>query len=239
MIASLPMYDRPALRAAHGRLWEALDLGLKRTEPDDLWGHWHDPDLLFSQTCGLPYRMGLHKHLTLVGAPVFDLPDCPPGTYNSVIICRKADPRDKVEDFAQSPVAFNQPHSQSGWGALYAYAAQRGITFDTLVETGAHAASAQAVWEGRADLAALDAMTYQLLCRDTPEMADLRVLDRTAPTPATPYVTAHPEEAPRLRAKLRAAFAALPEEDHHVLGISGMTAVSHEAYMALPLPPEP
>ena len=233
------MYDRPELRGAHDRLWALLDLGLPRTDPDDLWAHWHDPDLLFSQTCGLPYRMGLDKHLTLLGAPDFKLPGCPPGYYNSVIVTRTDDPRSDMAAFAKAPVAFNQPHSQSGWGALFAYGAAHGVTFANLVETGGHAASARALLDETVDLACIDAHTYWLLCREMPLATDLRILDRTPPTPATPYVTAQADRAPQLRAKLEAAVSALPTDDKAHLGLHGIAHVSHDAFMALPLPPQP
>ncbi|WP_224825514.1 phosphate/phosphite/phosphonate ABC transporter substrate-binding protein [Cognatishimia sp. MH4019] len=239
MIASLPMYDRPALRAANNRFWSALDLGLERTNPDDLWAHWHDPTLLFSQTCGLPYALGLHKHLTLLGAPDFGLPDCPPGHYNSVLLTRGDDTRSAIAAFSDAPVAFNQSHSQSGWGAFYAYAAARGVTFSNLIGTGGHTASVQALLEGRVDLACIDAHTFRLICRDTPEAKTLRMLDRTPPTPGTPYVTALPDRADDLRAKLRAAIVGLSDEDRATLCLHGLVDISHKAYLALPIPPDP
>ena len=239
MIASLPMYDRPALREAHDRFWAALDLGLTRTDPDDLWAHWHDPELLFSQTCGLPYALGLHKHLTLLGTPDLDLPGCPPGYYNSVLVTRGEDTRSDIAAFADAPVAFNQSHSQSGWGSLYSYASARGVTLSHLIGTGEHTASVQALLEGRVDLACVDAHTFRLICRDTPEARTLRVIDHTPPTPGTPYVTALPERAEELRSKLRAAIAGLNGEDRAMLCLHGLADVSHEAYLALPIPPDP
>ncbi|MEL7212867.1 MAG: PhnD/SsuA/transferrin family substrate-binding protein [Pseudomonadota bacterium] len=239
MIASLPMYDRPALRAAHDRFWAALDLGMERTDPDDLWAHWHDPNLLFSQTCGLPYALGLHKHLTLLGTPDFNLPGCPPGYYNSALVTRGDDTRSDIAEFANAPVAFNQSHSQSGWSALFHYAAAREATFSNLIGTGGHTASVEALLGGTVDLACVDAHTFRLICHDTPEARGLRVIDHTLPTPGTPYVTAIPEHAERLRAKLTATIAGLSPEDRATLDLHGLADVSHEAYLALPIPPDP
>lgn len=239
MIASLPMYDRPALRAAHLRLWEALDLGLPRSEPDDLWAHWHDPDLLFTQTCGLPFAMGLHAHLTLIGAPDFRLAGCPPGYYNSVLLTRADDAREQIADFTEARVAYTQPHSQSGWGALYAFATERGTRLRNLVETGSHAASAEALLAEQVDLASLDAQTFRLLCREDPRIAALRILARTPPQPATPYVTHFADEADDLRRRLGHAIAALTAEDRETLGLFGLVTIPREAYLALPIPPQP
>lgn len=233
------MYDRPALRAAHDRLWQAMDLGLDRTEPDDLWHHWHAPDLLFSQACVLPLAMGLNDHLHILGSPDFRLPDCPAGYYYSVVVTRADDPRDDLAAFADAPVAYNQPHSQSGWGALHSHAAARGVSFTNLIETGGHAASARALLNGTADLAAIDAHTFRLLAREDADMAGLRVLVNTDATPATPYVTALPARVDDLRKRLRAAIARLSDADRMTLGLYGFIELPPEAYLDISVPPRP
>ena len=61
MIASLPMYDRPETAAANDRLWQGVRTRLGEgpehlVRAGDPWEHWQSPDLLLSQTCGLPFR---------------------------------------------------------------------------------------------------------------------------------------------------------------------------------------
>ncbi len=101
MIASLPMYDRPSTRAANDRLWQGIRDRLRvagQPAPEALtrsgspWDHWQHPELILSQTCGLPYRAQLVGQVTLIASPVHDL-DCPPGHYFSVIVARADDPR--------------------------------------------------------------------------------------------------------------------------------------------------
>jgi len=79
MIASLPMYDRPETRAANDRLWQAMrdalgygPKGLTRNE--NPWDIWRAPDLLFAQTCSLPYRLALLDRVDIVATPVHALP---------------------------------------------------------------------------------------------------------------------------------------------------------------------
>ncbi|MFN3646541.1 MAG: hypothetical protein ACK4S2_08505, partial [Gemmobacter sp.] len=70
MQASLPMYDRPEVQAANDRLWAGIRDRLRAAglaAPETLvrgrwplWDHWTAPDLVLSQTCGLPYRSRLH-----------------------------------------------------------------------------------------------------------------------------------------------------------------------------------
>ena len=67
------------------------------------------------------------------------------------------------------------------------------------MESGGHQASALAVAEGRADFAALDALTWIMLQRYDSFAADLVEVDRTDPTPALPYITAMGRDAKPLK----------------------------------------
>ena len=126
MIASLPMYDRPETRGPYDRLWARIRDELKLlwadrpetgyplpealTHNGDPWDHWQDPDLVLSQTCGLPYRSVLHPNVTLIGTPDYGLAGCPPGYYHSVFIAR--DPDATLADLAGHRFAYNEALSQ-------------------------------------------------------------------------------------------------------------------------------
>ncbi|AVO39090.1 phosphate/phosphite/phosphonate ABC transporter substrate-binding protein [Pukyongiella litopenaei] len=244
------MYDLPGLHDAHDRLWRNIRARLE-TGPDtyppaldrdtDAWEAWQSPRLLLAQTCGLPYRARLHARVTLVGAPDHRLPGCPPGHYRSVIVARTDDPRDDLPAFADAVFAYNEGLSQSGWAAPAAHFSDRGIPMPRqLCRTGGHAASARAVAEGRADLAALDAVTWEIL-RDTraPGIAALRVLAQTAATPALPYITAAGTDPEPLFDALAGAIADLDRADRDALHLHGVVRLPASAYLALPLPPGP
>ncbi len=244
MIASLPMYDRPETAAANDRLWQAVRARLGEgpealTRDGDLWAQWTHPDLVLSQTCGLPYRACLHDKVALVGTPVCDLPDCPPGQYYSVFVARRDDPRDDPQDYAQAVLAFNDGLSQSGWAAPQAWAAARGFGFDRVRRTGGHALSVEAVAGGRADIAALDALSWRFMARTDRFARELRVIGRTDPTPALPWITAATRDPAPVRAALSEALAAMPPEDRDTLGISGLVEAAPDAYLALPIPAPP
>ena len=244
MIAALPMYDFPGLRDGTDALWSAIRGELGRGPADltrdrDIWDIWRDPALLLAQTCGLPYRARLHGAVRLVGTPDYGLPGCPPGHYNSVLILRAGDPRDETA-LCNTPFAFNEALSQSGWAAPLAHMAARGLTITPALQTGAHALSARAVAEGRADWAAIDALTWEFLCRFHPgDTGRLRVLARTLPSPALPYITGPGEDAQAIRAAVARAIDALPEATRAALHLRGVVALSPEAYLALPVPPPP
>lgn len=236
MIASLPMYDMPHARAAHDRFWQAIAAQLPGaptalTRDGDVWQMWQSDELLLSQTCGLPYRARLHDKVALVGTPDYGLPGCPPGYYNSVIVTRPGQTPDRTRT-----LAYNEALSQSGWAA----ARSAGLGDGPLVQTGGHAASAAAVAEERADVATLDALTWELLQVEHPDLcARLEVHARTEPTPGLPYITApHRDPAP-IAAAIDTAIADLPDTDRSVLRLRGLTRIPKEDYRAVPIPDAP
>ena len=244
MIASLPMYDRPETAAANDALWsairDALGYGPETLERDgDLWAHWQSPDLLFSQTCGYPYRARLHGAVQLLGTPDHDLPGCPPGHYNAVLIIRRQDPRTAPEDFANAPFAFNEPLSQSGWAAPQTWSAARGFAFTRPVQTGGHHASARAVAKGAADIAAIDALTWALIQRHDAHASGLREIARTDPTPALPYISGSGRDAAALTGAIETAIASLAPVHRNALMLRGLAQIPAAAYLAVPSPAAP
>jgi len=164
VIASLGMYDRAETAGANDRLWAGIRDGLRArgiAAPEALtrgehayWDAWQSPDLVFSQTCGYPFRARLHGSVTLIGTPDYGLPDCPAGHYYSVFVARAEDPRD-LAALATTRFAFNEDLSQSGWGAPQNHAVAHGLPpFRPAVRSGGPRLSALARAEGRADFPA-------------------------------------------------------------------------------------
>lgn len=248
MIASLGMYDRAETAAANDALWAAIREGLQRRgiaapavltrEDAAYWPAWQSPDLLLSQTCGFPYRARLHGKVTLIGTPDYGLPDCPPGYYCSVFVARATDSR-ALPEFREAAFAYNEALSQSGWAAPQNHAASMGFQFRPALETGAHRLSAQSVAEGRAEIAALDAVTWALLQRYEPWAGELREVGRTAPTPGLPLITAAGRDPAPIFAAVAEAIDALPAETRAVLHLRGLGRIAPERYLAIPIPPTP
>ena len=86
MIAALGMYDRPETAAANDALWALIRDGLRARGMDApevltrgagaYWPAWESPDMLLSQTCGLPFRARLHEKVTLIGTPDYGVEGC-------------------------------------------------------------------------------------------------------------------------------------------------------------------
>lgn len=245
MIASLMMYARPELAAAHDRYWHLIRQELAQRgidSPETLaqeaeeFSVWTAPDLVLSQTCGMPYRLWLHDKVTLIGTPDFGLTDCPPGHYRSAIVVRADDPRTQVEDFREAVFAYNQTFSQSGYAAPFNHLSSRGIWFANQTQSHGHLRSAQMVASGTADIAALDAMSWRLIRRYEGFAEQLRVLEWTAPTPGLPYIAAAGVDGPTTFDAVAAAIDALAPDDRDALGLRGIVSIPAEAYLAVPNP---
>lgn len=223
-IATLQMYDLPEIRAATDDWWAGLARAFARTGLTDVSAAltrdrppeecWRDPGLLFGQTCGYPLMHELAGVVQVVATPAYRAPGCRGPAYCSLLLVREDDVATALSDLGGRTAAFNAPNSQSGYSALrhaVAPLTRGGRFFSRVIETGSHLGSAAAVKEGRADLAALDCVTYALLDRYRPEaVAGLRILGRTASAPALPYVTrrdADGESVARLRDGLAEAAA--------------------------------
>lgn len=224
MIASLCWY--PATRPAWDRLWASVrdHLGWGPDAlvwPDEAGSHWRDPDLVLSMTCSMPMRMGLSRDVVLVGSPVWDLPDLPAGHYASALVTRRGDTR-PLPALAASGIAVNGKDSQSGWGAL----CDAGLS-GPVTETGSHAASMQAVAEGRADLAAIDIVTWTMAPHP-----DLDIRQITPPTASTPFITSRPEWRAPVRAALEVAIDAMSPDDRALTRLAGVTDLAPGTYDA-------
>ncbi|MEM9343656.1 MAG: PhnD/SsuA/transferrin family substrate-binding protein [Pseudomonadota bacterium] len=244
MIASLPMYDRPETFAANDALWTLIRDAFRSAGADapdgltregDIWAQWTAPDLVLSQTCGLPLATRLWDDVTYIGAPVFDI-ECAPGHYFSRVVMRKDDLRD---DLSGTRLAFNDTMSQSGWAAANAYASANGFAFRSKTETGAHRVSAQAVAEGRADIAFIDAVTWEMIRRWDDCAQTLRMVDATPPTPALPYIAALGADADVIFQLMLNAFAQLSGSDRQVLCLKGITRLPRNAYLRQKPPDRP
>ncbi|WP_371157626.1 hypothetical protein [Jannaschia sp. 2305UL9-9] len=223
MIASLAWY--PGARPAWERLWTSIRAHLPTRSPEHLvWPedfatHWRDQGLLLSMTCALPLQQGLADHVHVVGSPDWDLPDMPPGHYASHVVMRADDPRTPAQA-ATDGLAVNNPDSQSGFGTLVA----AGLA-GRVILTGSHAASARAVADGRAALAAIDVVTWTHLAAP-----DLAIRETTRPTPSTPFITAQADLIHPLRHAIRAAIAAQSPADRAATRLVGLTMLPPAAY---------
>ena len=230
-IAALPMYDFPPLHAATNDYWSAIAARLRAAGIADVpsaltrdMSHvdtWRDPRLLFGQACQYPLARAGHESVRLVAIPAYAAPGCEGSRYRSAVIVKVEDPALRLEDLRGRRCAVNESDSNSGSNLLRAAIAplaEHGRFFASVELTGGHLASVRAVAEGRADVAAIDCVSYAHIRRLSPELtALLRILDWTPSSPGLPYVTARSGDA-SVVAALRAAL-------DHVHADPGLAAV--------------
>lgn len=251
-VAALAMYDLPELRAATDAWWATVvralraeglaDVpdGLDRSRP--VHAIWRDPALVLTQTCGYPLRHEFAGTLTAIAAPSYAAEGCGSGRYRSAFVVRDDDPAADLAGLRGRRAAANGPDSQSGCNVLRAAVAplaEDGRFFSGVVWAGAHRQSVAAVRTGEADVAAVDAVTFALLCRHAPaETAGLRVLGWSAEAPALPYAARRGIDT-NTRARLTAGLlraAADPDgtEARSALLLEAVSPTDDAAYDSIP-----
>ena len=214
---------------------EALD---EHIAPHDAW---LDPRLLLAQTCGFPFVKHLRGRVRLVATPVYQAPGCQGPTMCSVIVVREEGAPPSLAACAGLAVAINERGSNSGYNLLRAAVAPHAggkPFFSSVTETGGHLASMEAVRAGKADLAAIDCITYDLLRRHAPGRLDgLSILTQTPAGPNLPFITrlsASDEEVFALRAALKAAITTPDLADARaILGLTDVVGLEEGAYESL------
>ena len=241
--STLPMYDWPETRDDVDRLWaairdalvaEGIDAPANLERPDDLYRAWADDTLLVGQTCGFPLVQALGG-VAVLGAFDSHLPDTPPGWYHSAIVVPADSDVSDLGGLRGATVAVNGADSQSGHAVWRHELSRHGLTgsfFGGVVRGGGHRHSIEAVADGRADAAAIDAVSMLLAERHEPAAAGVRVLTRTQPTPSLPLITAgvNVEMAPAIRRAIHAAVESLTAAVREALCIHAFVPLDRSDY---------
>ena len=205
-IASARMY---AVSVAAAEAWRELLLRLARRArlpmrilehpfPAPLAELWAQPHKAAVFMCGLPFsRSEPQPHL--IAAPV------PSATefrgqpmYWSEFIVHADSPHRALSDSFGGRIAFTGTESQSGFAAPLQHLRQAGsgdgpLFREVIAPQVTPQGALAAVAEGRADVAAIDAYSLQLLRRYAPELvANARVVARTEPRPIPPLIASEP-----------------------------------------------
>jgi ABC-type phosphate/phosphonate transport system substrate-binding protein len=235
MLASLPMYDWPEVRAATDAWWRGLaghlgvSIGLDRNA--DYFAAWRREDLTFSQTCGYPFTHEFKDLLNYVGTPHYAVDGCDGANYCSILLARRDQP---LEGFRGAVAAVNNVDSMSGMLALqlvFAPLAVHGKFFSKAIESGGHVNSMIAVRDGQADVCAIDAVCVALAKRYRPDyLHGLVEIARSPSVPSLPWVT----RKPNVDAMRQALIAAFNDESLYEardqLFLSGQSVLHSHAY---------
>jgi len=133
--------------------------------------------------------------------------------------------------------AYNQTFSQSGYANAYWHLEPSGFWFENRYCTEQHLESARAVAQGRADIASIDIVSWQLINRYETFTGELRVLELTAPQPGLPLITAKGNDTDAIFVAVDKAIAQMTDADKELLGLKGIVKISAETYLAMQNPP--
>lgn len=217
------------------RILEHLGVTRRNAEHLDLRSLWRAPELLLTQTCGYPLMTELRGQVHVIGRPRYELPHSSGGAHCSLLLTRDDNPRSALADFYNSRGVINGHDSNSGMNLLRERLAplqQGGRFFAEVGISGAHRESLRWLREDRADLAAIDSVTFDYLARFAPqEVAGLRIVTRSAPSPTLPYITA-PGSSEHLREAMNLALQDLPDVVQ-TLGVHEVLPASEADYQVL------
>lgn len=197
-----------------------------------------DPALRLGHTCGYPLMARLRQVLLPVCVPLFDVPGTRGRLYSSAIIVPAASSIESLADCRGKTVAINNPDSNSGMNLLRHALARHGARpgfFARVLSTGGHAASIETVADNRAQLAAIDCVSFQLVADLHPELVSrVRIIGYSVSTCGLPFVMPRAAWSPALArtwtAALNRARADLPPEAAAVLHLAGFERVELEDY---------
>ncbi|RON16707.1 phosphate/phosphite/phosphonate ABC transporter substrate-binding protein [Pseudomonas frederiksbergensis] len=243
-IAELQMYVAPEpIRAANerwlSRILEHLGHARLSAEGLSLMDLWLSPHLLLTQTCGYPLMTALRGRVRVIGRPRYELPDSNGGNHCSLLLTRADDPRWTLSAFRGSRGVINGEDSNSGMNLLrhrLAPLQRDGEFFATIAISGSHRESLRWLRDDRADLAAIDSVTFAYLAQYAQaEVEGLRVLARTAFSPTLPYIAAAgttDEQAEQLRRVMNQTLKELPDVAE-TLGLQEVLPATESDYQVI------
>ena len=243
------MYDWPETSSALDVLWTSASKNLsllgisapaeltRASNPFDVWS---SSDLLVGQTCGWPYINQLQEKVIPFARFDHGLQDCKPGDYCSVYIGKHdsyADHLVSADAFSfVEKVAVNSPDSQSGFHVFAEITKQRAemsIPGEKRLITGAHRNSLIAVANGQADLAAIDAVAFELAKHHEPEaVSQIVVLGTSRSLPGLPLITSreNSSRSDQLLEAISKAIEETPQDALDALLIRGVVKARHDDY---------
>lgn len=242
--AELLMYVAPRqVREANeqwlARILERLGVTRRVAGGLDLMSLWRAPELLLTQTCGYPLMTQLRGQVSLIGRPRYELSDSSGGNHCSLLLTRDDNPRTVLADFFDSRGVINGEDSNSGMNLLRERLAplhRQGRFFASVAISGGHRDSLRWLRDDRADLAAIDSVTFAYLARFAPEeVAGLRIVTRSAISPTLPYIGAlglGDAGILHIRQAMNQALQELPQVVE-ILGVQEVLPASEANYQVL------
>lgn len=154
---------------------------------------WSAPNLLISQACGFDVVTTYKDQLQIIAAPSYTIDGLKKGNYFSYLVTSEDSPALDLSYFMGKKLAINSHHSHSGMNIFRCVLKSEMENFnfaENLIISGAHIRSLQLIKQKKADLAAIDGVTYHLLEKHDPEkLKGTKVIRKTPAVTSCPYIT--------------------------------------------------
>ena len=182
-----------------------------------------NPTLTLGQCCGPDLFQDDAMNVLPFAAPVVSAYEVAPGYYFSHIVTGKSGVTGKSTELNSPRVVINSRTSHSGYTAAKLWLDARGIEDYTIYESGSHYDSVRELQAGRADIAAIDALSWRFL-----DARGLKILDNSEPALAPPFIAGCESTIPvdLMRPMLDRAF----KRHGKSLGITGLVPITKSDY---------
>jgi len=200
-----------------------------------------DPGLQIGHTCGYPLMTQLQDTLMPVCLPCFDVKGAAGKLYSSQFIVPTGSSIESLQQCRDKIVAINNRNSNSGMNVLRYALAKLGAApgyFSEVLMSGSHQASLEAVAANRAQLAAIDCVTYQLIADQNPAlMSAVRVIGFSEQTCGLPFVVPRSQYSQQLGdsyvTALNQALATVSADVRNKLHLDHFESVGLEDYQSI------
>jgi len=175
------------------------------------------PSLILGQCCGPDLFEDYAVNMVPFAAPVISAYQVTPGHYFSHIVTSKS------AKLNNPRVVINNRTSHSGYTAVKLWLDVHSIKHYSIYESGSHYNSVRELQAGRADIAAIDALSWRFL-----DTNGLQIVDNSEPALAPPFIAGLKSTIPSdlIRPMLDSAF----KHYGKALGITGLIPVSKDDY---------
>ena len=201
----------------------------------------HHRRLLLGHTCGYPL-VTTHQHLLRpLCVPVFAFDGCDGVNYCSVVITNRGQAAQSLADVVGQRLVINGVDSNSGMNMLRDQLLPLSPDkpfFDTTWVSGTHLDSVRAVASGKADVAAIDCITWGLLQHSHPAWIDsVKLIGYSRQTVGLPlvYPIARQRELAQcdLLSMLNEALSTMPTDLYPHLPIKRFEPISIQDYQSI------
>ena len=149
-------------------------------------------NLFLGHTCGYPYVTKWYKTHAPVCVPEFDVPGCDGIHYSSVFVTRTDSEKSNLGEFNDSIAAINTRDSNSGMNVLryeIAKYAHGKPYFTAVLISGSHLESMNMVIHGKADIAAIDSVTFHFAAEQgLVDVSKLKIIGQSRRTTGLPFI---------------------------------------------------